>query len=147
MNRGAEPDYYELLRVPPDATPEVIRASFRDLARRYHPDRNQGGQHEGMMEEINRAKEVLLDAAKRRDYDEARAEVDRRDRERRERERRASEWSERIKARGTEGRQRARPTKPIRRGRDGAGSAGRAGPLPDASAHRQAIYARAVFFS
>ena len=35
-----ERDGYEVLGVPPDADSARIRAAFRDLAARYHPDRN-----------------------------------------------------------------------------------------------------------
>ena len=33
-------DYYDILTVPHDATPEQIKKAFRELALKYHPDRN-----------------------------------------------------------------------------------------------------------
>jgi len=35
-------DYYSILGVPRDATPEDIKKSYRQVAMQYHPDRNPG---------------------------------------------------------------------------------------------------------
>lgn len=71
---NAEKDYYSCLGVLPSAEDVVIRAAYRALAQRYHPDRFQGDPAEVMrrMQEINEAYEVLSDSVKRRQYDEAR---------------------------------------------------------------------------
>jgi curved DNA-binding protein len=62
---------YDVLGVPRDATDQQIRKSFRDLARKYHPDRNPGDkQAEERFKEVNRASEVLLNKEKRALYDE-----------------------------------------------------------------------------
>jgi curved DNA-binding protein len=62
---------YDVLGVAPDATDQQIRKSFRDLARKYHPDRNPGDkQAEERFKEVNRASEVLLNKKKREIYDE-----------------------------------------------------------------------------
>ena len=64
-------DYYAVLGVPRTATEKEVHAAFRKLARRHHPDVNQGdaGATE-RFKEINEAHEVLGDPEKRRKYDE-----------------------------------------------------------------------------
>ena len=64
-------DYYQVLGVGRDASPEGIKRAFRRLALRYHPDRNPQDQKqaEKQFKEINEAYEVLGDAARRREYD------------------------------------------------------------------------------
>jgi curved DNA-binding protein CbpA len=64
------PDFYEVLQVHPSAEPEVIRAAYRILARKYHPDH--GGDPRRMMA-LNDAWDVLGDPARRAAYDVARA--------------------------------------------------------------------------
>jgi DnaJ-class molecular chaperone len=62
---------YDVLGVPREATEQQIRKAFRDLARKYHPDRNPGDkQAEERFKEVNRASEVLLNKEKRELYDE-----------------------------------------------------------------------------
>jgi len=64
-------DYYATLNVPRTATEKEIRAAFRKLARKHHPDVNQGDKAaEQRFKEINEAHEVLGDPEKRRKYDE-----------------------------------------------------------------------------
>jgi len=64
-------DYYEILGVPRDATEEQIKAAFRRLARKYHPDINKGDKDaESKFKDINEAYEVLRDKEKRRLYDQ-----------------------------------------------------------------------------
>ncbi|GFN34713.1 molecular chaperone DnaJ [Tepidimicrobium xylanilyticum] len=63
-------DYYEILNVSRDATQEEIKASFRKLAKKYHPDLNPNDKEaERKFKEINEAYEVLGDPEKRRRYD------------------------------------------------------------------------------
>ena len=72
MNSGK--DYYAVLGVLPDAEDVVIKAAYRALAQRYHPDRF-GGSHEkshAFMSELNEAYGVLSDTLKRRAYDQLR---------------------------------------------------------------------------
>jgi curved DNA-binding protein CbpA len=64
------PDYYEVLQVHPRAEPEVIRAAYRTLARKYHPDH--GGDPRRMIA-LNDAWDVLGDPALRAAYDASRA--------------------------------------------------------------------------
>jgi len=68
-------NHYERLKVTQDAPPEVIRAAYRALANRLHPDRSGadavGGDAHEQMVALNAAYEVLIDPALRRDYDDS----------------------------------------------------------------------------
>lgn len=69
--------YYDVLQVSPSADPEVIKAAYRSLAQRFHPDKNPGNPDaEQNLKIINRAYEVLSDPAKRVSYDAALKEED-----------------------------------------------------------------------
>jgi DnaJ-class molecular chaperone len=64
-------DYYSSLGVAKTASQKEIKAAYRKLARKHHPDVNQGdGSAEGRFKEINEAYEVLGDPEKRKKYDE-----------------------------------------------------------------------------
>jgi DnaJ-class molecular chaperone len=63
-------DYYATLGVARDASAKEIKAAFRRLARRYHPDVSKETGAEKRFKEINEAYEVLGDPEKRRRYDE-----------------------------------------------------------------------------
>ena len=71
--RVADPDPYSVLGVPRSATASEIRAAYRTLGARFHPDRHQGNPLEELaaarMKEINRAYEVLSNAKRRAAYD------------------------------------------------------------------------------
>lgn len=63
-------NYYEILGVDKKATPEQIKAAYRKLAMKYHPDRNQGDAEAAeKFKEINEANETLSDEQKRAAYD------------------------------------------------------------------------------
>src|SRR5438874_1464263 len=69
--------YYDLLGVPPEATPEEIRAAYRTLVQLFHPDRLAHLKPESRLfaeerlKTLNHAYEVLGDPARRAAYDYA----------------------------------------------------------------------------
>ena len=63
-------DYYEILGVGRKATQDEIKAAYRKLARKHHPDLNPGNKAaEEKFKEINEAYAVLSDSQKREEYD------------------------------------------------------------------------------
>jgi molecular chaperone DnaJ len=67
-------DYYKTLGVPKTATAAEIKKSYRELARKYHPDANKGSADaEERFKEITEAYNVLSDEKQRKEYDEARS--------------------------------------------------------------------------
>jgi curved DNA-binding protein len=67
---AAAKDYYKILGVPKNATPEQMKKRYRKLAMEYHPDRNKGKKEaEEKFKDINEAYAVLSDPQKRRQYD------------------------------------------------------------------------------
>ena len=76
---NTEKDYYAILGVLPTAEDAVIRAAYKVLAQRYHPDRFCGEEEASekahrKMVEINEAWSVLSDKQKRKEYDGIRGE-------------------------------------------------------------------------
>ncbi|MEP6790019.1 MAG: J domain-containing protein [Ramlibacter sp.] len=63
-------NYYDILRVGRNAPPESIRAAYRRLAQKYHPDKTPGDAHAAqVMAALNAAYGVLSDAAQRASHD------------------------------------------------------------------------------
>lgn len=63
-------DYYKILGVSKTATEKEIKATYRKLARKYHPDLNPDNKEaEIKFKEINEANEVLSDPENRKKYD------------------------------------------------------------------------------
>jgi molecular chaperone DnaJ len=69
-----EKDYYKTLGVPKDAKADEIKKAYRKLARQFHPDANKGETAaEDRFKEVSEAYDVLSDAKRRKEYDEARS--------------------------------------------------------------------------
>lgn len=65
-----EADYYGVLGLEKDATPDQVKQAYRRLAFQCHPDRNLGNPDSTeKMKQVNEAYATLCDPAKRREYD------------------------------------------------------------------------------
>ena len=63
-------NFYRLLGVPPNAGQLRIKAAYRSLAKRFHPDRNSGSETAAeLFRQVNHAYKVLSDPKLRADYD------------------------------------------------------------------------------
>jgi curved DNA-binding protein CbpA len=64
------PNYYDTLGISQNATQDEIKRSFRNLALKYHPDKNRNSEESKQkFMKIIEAYEVLSDERSRRDYD------------------------------------------------------------------------------
>ncbi|MFZ1948152.1 MAG: molecular chaperone DnaJ [bacterium] len=69
----ARKDYYQVLGVGESASADEIKKAYRRLAKKHHPDSNQGDPNAAeRFKEINEANEVLSDPKKRKQYDDMR---------------------------------------------------------------------------
>lgn len=66
----ANKDYYDILGVSRDASEKDIKAAYRKLSKKYHPDLNQDAGAEAKFKNISEAFEVLTDPQKRSNYDQ-----------------------------------------------------------------------------
>jgi curved DNA-binding protein CbpA len=62
-------NYYEILGLDADASVAQIKAAYKKLAQKYHPDKNKDAGTEHMFANIKRAYDVLSNPNKRRSYD------------------------------------------------------------------------------
>ncbi|RMH19015.1 MAG: J domain-containing protein, partial [Gemmatimonadetes bacterium] len=69
----ANPDFYKILGVPEKASQDEIKKAYRRLAKKYHPDANQGDEKAAeRFKQIGEAYAVLSDPEKRKKYDQMR---------------------------------------------------------------------------
>lgn len=74
MKASIELDYYKILGVKKSSNTKDIKKRYRELARKHHPDTNQGSKKsEELFKKISEAYEVLSTAKKRKEYDKQRA--------------------------------------------------------------------------
>ena len=69
LNNDELPNYYDIIGVSKDSTPEEIKKKFRELAKKTHPDKTKEDSEEEMAE-LNKAYEVLSDKELREKYDQ-----------------------------------------------------------------------------
>jgi DnaJ-class molecular chaperone len=63
-------NYYEILGVTQNASPDEIKKSYRKLARKYHPDVNPGNREaEAKFKKVNEAYHTLSDPSLKSEYD------------------------------------------------------------------------------
>ncbi len=66
-------NYYEILQINQNASPEIIEKAYKTLAKKYHPDLQEESnkkQAEEILKEINEAYEILSDPNKKNLYDQ-----------------------------------------------------------------------------
>ena len=67
-----EKNYYNILEVNKNASPEIIKKAYKTLVKKYHPDlqdNNLKAEYEEKIKLINEAFEVLSNSEKRKNYD------------------------------------------------------------------------------
>ena len=83
MSPDASKDYFAVLGLSPHADPDVVKAAYRALAKKYHPDRQSGSESAGRdkFHELQEAYELLRDEQQRRHYVGLRERAEQRQRE------------------------------------------------------------------
>ena len=69
MKSDNESNYYNILGVHKDATPDDIKKAYRKMAFKYHPDRNLDNRDDNNFKLVSEAYSVLSDERKRQIYD------------------------------------------------------------------------------
>ena len=67
-----EENYYDILEVNKNASPEIIEKAYKTLVKKYHPDLQENDlkiKYEEKIKKINEAYEILSDSEKRKNYD------------------------------------------------------------------------------
>lgn len=67
-----EENYYEILEVNKNASPEIIEKAYKTLVKKYHPDLQEDNLkniYEEKIKKINKAYDVLSNSEKRKNYD------------------------------------------------------------------------------
>jgi preprotein translocase subunit Sec63 len=68
-------DWYDILEIEPDATPEEIKKKYREMVKKYHPDKassEEAEEYKRLFILIKKAYEILKDINKRNEFDEKR---------------------------------------------------------------------------
>jgi DnaJ-related protein SCJ1 len=63
-------NYYEVLGVDKDSSKKAIKKAYKNLSKKYHPDKNKEPDAQDKFVELAKAYEVLIDDEKRRVYDQ-----------------------------------------------------------------------------
>lgn len=69
--------HYDTLMVSKNASPEVIRAAFKSLCQKYHPDKNNHPDADRIMQQFNESYKTLSDPIARSKYDKSLTEYER----------------------------------------------------------------------
>ena len=65
-------NYYDILQINRNASPEIVEKAYKTLAKKYHPDlqpENKKKEAESILKEINEAYEILSDSERKKAYD------------------------------------------------------------------------------